>query len=259
MTIVTLHESAPISNRVARVTMSVSNYTTPDDLTDAIIASTESNLVPVRGSFRWLNKERSAVVGYLAISRPVVELTEAATKDMKLVASNMYISEEDKSLWAVQDGANSKLLVRQTEDNVAAAIQAYRVSPRGSQPRMANILSASVAKNDFMAFVSEGKVTAEVDYGFVLTAAADGSTTVLSHMLNREVVVTPDLVVASYEVSDSLPKLPSEVVASYKRRLKAASATDPVLSMKDYYQLAYGHAPDYLAKIIKQIEEMAAA
>lgn len=259
MTIVTIHEATPISDRVSRVTMSVSDYSTPEALTDAIIDSTASNLVPVRGSFRWLNKERSSVVGYVAVSRPVVELTAKATAGMKLVASNMYISEEDKSLWAVQEGKNSKLLVRQSEDNVSAVVQAYRVSPRGSQPRMANIVSASVVKNDFVAYVSEGKTTAETDYGFVLTAEADGSVTVLSHLLNKEVVVRPDQVVASYEMGNTLPKLPKDVVANYKRRLKAASATDPVLSMKDYYHLAYGHAPDYLAKIIKQIEDLAAA
>lgn len=256
----TVHEYRMVSPRLAKVTLSAAGGNqvhNQDALMDAVCAALNDGATPVRSSFRWLNGGTSAI-GFVYAStetRPIDEKTlKASYREM---AKNLYMSPEDEKLWEVKQGAAGSYLARQGQDDLTALLETSRVSPAGSQPRMRSVLTASTAKNEFLAFVSEGQYSAEMDYGFVTHTGDDGSIQVLSHMSNTVQVVNPELIVSSHSVARStLPSLPK--AALERHRQTAASATDAKLTSVEYYKLAYGHAPEYVNKIIQQINEMAA-
>lgn len=259
--VVTIHEYEQVAPTIARVTMSVANYTNATELTDAAIQAVRGSAAPVRGSFRWLDAAKTSIVGFMSAIRPAITFEPGKTPGYRAIAKNMFMSEEDQSLWAVKEGASSKYLVRQGEDNLTAVLASARVSPTGNQPRMRSIVSASVDANEFVSFVHPGENVVQIDYGFAVQAKNDdGALLVVSHLLGgRNVVVPTNLVVSSHEVPRAdLPKIPADKVTAYKQTVTAASAQDAVLSPADYYRLAYSTSPDYVAKIIRQIEEMAA-
>ena len=130
-------------------------------------------------------------------------------------------------------------------------ISASGVSPRGTVPRMAAILSASVRKQEFLAFVD---TKAEMmDYGFCV-GEKDGTYTVLSQTTNQPVEVQSDTIVSAHVV-----EIPDHIRAAITpRKAPVRAAGEGASDMIEYYKRAYNFAPDYVEQVIKQIEQMSA-
>lgn len=271
-----VHEYETISPKLARITASL----TRDHLSQqAVYAALQDNLgagiTPVKDSFRWIDEAHTAVVGYVYAANQVKYLPKGEQPTgFREVASNIFMDETDKSMWDMKQGAGGKYLAKQGSENLSAMLETARMSPRGSQPRMAHVLRATVAEKELCAYVSEGRRTADMDYGVVLGKAENGALMVLSHMTSQPVTVAPELIVASYTIDAKgvppLPKAKVDALLQQKRiqaslsksavdRVNAADVYSPHLTPQEYWTLQYSYAPEYLAKVLQQVNEMAAA
>lgn len=264
-TFATIHEYRPLSPSLAVVTASVSSsHPTPEVLRAALASALGAGVTPVRGSFRWIDSEtRDSVIGFVHASTPVQVLEGAAPDEAKFhrVQANVYMSKDDETLWEVKEGAGSKYLARKGQVDLTSTLEQARVSPKGSMPRMRSVASAQAEVHEIAAFVVEGTRTAEVDVGAVVSRFDDGALLVRSATQNTELRVDPAYLVQAFTLT-SAPSLPREVVArevASRKGPKAVTASAAALTPQEYWKLAYGHAPEYLNLILRQVEEQGVA
>jgi hypothetical protein len=244
-----------VSDGLAKVTASISKEASRDAIVSSIVSSLKHAGVPVASSFRKLDD--TTIIGFVTASRetrPVDSIADIA-KEFRVLSSNMYLDEKDKTLWEMKQGASGKYLARNGVDNLESLVRASRVSPTGSIPRINRVTMATVEKHDVVAFVAQNNWTTDVDYGYCLATNANGDITIINNEGKR--TVKSAFVIAAYQ-DDHRPK----------KAVKSAAATDAVLTMKDYYRFAYGDGQggpgdaateDYFEKIVTQIEEMSFA
>jgi phosphomannomutase len=199
--------------------------------------------------------DETTAIGFVAASRetrPVESLANLA-KDFRVLSSNMYLDNKDKTLWEMKEGASGKYLARNGFDNLESLVQASRISPTGSTPRLNRVAMASLDKHDLVAFVTQGTWTTDVNYGFCLATNANGDAIVVTD--EGKQTVKSDFIIAAYQDDNLKPK----------KSVKASEFNEPINSMKDYYRLAYGNQDGgpgdaaqqaYVEKILTQIEEM---
>lgn len=242
-----------VSTGLAKVTCSVSPGASREEIAASVNKALQGagNVVP--GSFRVLSG--NTAVGFVAASRevrPIEKIAEIA-KNYRVLSSNMYLDNDDKSLWELKEGASGKYLARNGVDNLESLIQASRVSPTGSIPRLSRVAQASVERHEFVAFVKQTNWTTDVAYGFCVKANANGTMTVATE--DGLETVSNDTVVGSYVTEGKKPKAVNSSVFD-----------QPIKDMKDYYRLAYGGQDggkgdqaqqDYVDAIIEQIDQMA--
>ena len=248
----TIHEYRMVSASLAKVTCSIREGAKREEIAHSINQALKGAGAAVLGSFRLVDK--STAVGFVAASREVrpVESPAQIAAGYRILSANMYLDNADKSLWELKEGASGKYLARNGVDNLESLIQASRVSPTGSVPRLNRIVSAAVAKHEFVAFVKQSPWSTDTDYGFCVASNGDMLTVVTEE--GKE-TVHAEAVVASYVMEDA-PK---------RRHLNSSVYNEPINNMKDYYKLAYG-GPNatpgdaaqqaYVAAIMDQIDEM---
>lgn len=245
-----------INSRVAQVLVQVPQTAHLDK--NAVCASLAKQLkeaaAPIQASFRWL-VPGSSMIGYVGAHNATRALDNGQKMEAgyRMVASNLYLDKQDESLWELKSGAGGKYLTRQGRDDLTELIEASRVSPRGSMPRMHSIVNASAAPKQLVAFVNSiGLGNPSVDYGFCL-GKQDGKMLLATADYNQPVAVSEHEVVGVYSVDSS--EVHGLVTAAVK--VDAAKGV-PTADSLAYYKKLFNYAPDYLKKVIKQVEEQAA-
>lgn len=274
----TMHEYAPVGNNCAKIIASFTRpHLSPERVRAALEKCLGNGVCLVPNSFRWLDEDRTSALGYVYAKSAVEFLPEGQVPDnYRVVARNIYMDRRDESMWNMQDGGGGKYLVKQGKEDLKGMLAQARASVSASVPRMEQVQASviEIQNNEVLAFVSEGSRVAELDFGVVL-GAADGAALVLSHTRGEPITVKEDMVVQAFRLERaSIPGLPRAIVDDYLAKKKAralasglasdrvnAEAGNPnsVLTPEEYWKLQYSYAPDYLAKVLQQVNEMAAA
>lgn len=254
----TIHEYNRLSPTLARVTCSFASNDIEREM-QSVSASLNNCATPVRGSFRKLSG--NTYLGFVTATREVrpLDSTKPGT-GYRVMAANIYMDETDKSLWEVKNGAGGRYMARQGQEDLSSLLETARVSPTGSVPRLARVLSAAVQPHNIVAYVRSSGATADMDYG-ACVETGDGFALVVSSFDKQVVKVSNECIVTAVSLSrEDMPRIPKTVVQSAMRvraaKETAADRMDPVLTPVEYWKLAFGHAPEYLSKILKQVEEM---
>lgn len=240
---VNLHDYRMVNDEVARVVVSYTGNPTPAELFHSMSGMFKGLASPVRNSFRKLTE--SSAVGFVCSNREVRQYDAADSTKYRVLASNMLMDNDDESLWSLHEGASGAYLTRKGNEDLSELVHAS-MHRRSGTPMLSSVLSAVVADREFVAFVNP--VTASMDYGYVVDRG-DESLAVLSVESKEVAKVDPQLVVHSAALMGSDEEV-------YGHRLVAAADKQ---SMVDYYTKAYGHAPEYLAKLIDLINQHAFA
>lgn len=243
-----------VNDNVAQAIVVVSQDSKRDAIVEALTKNLENQCYPIQASFRWLEKGRS-MIGFFASNQETRVLEEQEiTAGYRVIATNMLMDKQDQTIWAVKEGAGGKYLTRQGQDDLSSLIESSRISPRGSVPRMQSVIQASANVREFVCFVnSSGNRLPSVDYGFVV-ARKDDQLAVATVDSRAPVNVRRDELVSVHSLN--LTEALKEVQASGKK-LPVVAASDTGSSV-EYYRKLYSYAPDYLKKVIREIEEMAA-
>jgi hypothetical protein len=244
-----------VNPRVAQVLVNVSAAADSESIAASITKQLKETAAPIQGSFRWLQRGAS-MIGYVATfnGTRVLDGKQSLEAGYRCIASNLYLDNQDKTLWELKSGASGQYLSRQGRDDLSELIEAARVSPRGSMPRMHAIVNASAAPKTLVAFVNSiGLGNPSIDYGFCLGQTTDGRTVIAARDYSAPVAVTASEIVGVYNVDGrEVHKL---VTAALK---ETAAGKVPTADSIEYYKKLYSYAPDYLKKVIKEVEEQAA-
>lgn len=241
-------EYTQVSDNVARVIATFVGNMERAEASNRLGAVLKGKARPISASFRWLTEDRRVAIGYVSSVRPVRAFKEDDPA-MKKITANLFMDAADESLWELKPGQGGKYLARQGQDNLAELLEASRVSPRGSTPKMRSILTSSARVSQFLAYVDV--TSAMMDYGFV-TDKTDDSYTVVSSTTNTAASVQSDAVVGIYTID--IPEDKKRAVASKIEADGGMSKADQI----SYWTRLYSYAPEYLAKVITQVEQMSA-
>jgi hypothetical protein len=242
-----------VNDRVAQVIVNCSK-SRPDQLFARLHEVLGGKATPIRASFRWLVRDES-MIGFVATNQETqVVNKEQLTASFRLVAnsSNIYMNKEDDSIWELRNGTGGTYLSKTTSDDLGELIESVRASRAGS-PRMASIMAATVQAHEVVAFVySEENTNPDMEYGFCVGRQGDDYLVVTANHENP-VKVSASTIVGCYSVDQEALK--AKVNSATKAGIRAGFDKKPVV---EYYKKAYSYDKQYLATIIKQIEEQAA-
>ena len=233
-----------VTPTVARVVISCTGQDTDESVTRSEIAKLFGEQAsPIVSSFRKLptGGEVATVVGFVKANRQVMAMEDVPKEKMKLMASNLMMNQDDKSLWDVRKGAAGEYLVRQGSEDLSELIQLAR-KPKIGTPSLAAIASMPAEPREFVAYV-DTKLE-EVQHGFVIASEGDNVTVIPVGMEQAVECKLECLVEVSYLDADDEKMLGQKTMATAGMDKSA---------MIEYYRKAYGYAPAYVAKIIEMI------
>lgn len=254
---VSISEYRIINDRVAQVVVSTMNRMNSDHLEASLKERLGSAVSPIRGSFRWLNDEKTHMHGFVARVNACVMLDgkDPAKEGFRLVASNMYLSEADQSTWEMKPGAAGQYMVRHGDDDLTELLEASRSGVRNTAPRMSTIASAAVQPTEMVAFVnSMGSAVPSMDYGFCVAVQNDQLRVVTSGYDNPITVRANEVV--SVHTLDA--KEIQSIYASGATKNKVQASGYDKAGSAAYYKKLYSYGPEYLKLVLKEIDEMAA-
>ena len=203
----------------------------------------------VDDSFRMLTRsgDVKSIVGFVKANREVKPYEEQeVTAKMKVMASNLLMDQEDKSLWEVREGASGRYLCRQGQDELSELVHLATASKVGV-PHVSQLAMASVLKNEIAAYVNVE--TEEVEHGFVIQA----------NKTNTEFKILPfgsDTTIAVAGIQ--LVHVEHLDAEDQPKGMEMASGLGKEDSIA-YYKKLYAYAPDYVQAIIEQINQMSYA
>jgi hypothetical protein len=246
-------EYSLVNDRVAKVIVNCSKAR-PDQLIARLHELLGGKATPIRASFRWLVRDES-MIGFVATNHETRVVDKAQlTAGFRLVAnsSNIYLNKEDDSIWELRNGTGGTYLSKTSSDDLGELIESVRASRTGA-PRMASIQAAAVAAHEVVAFVyTEDNASPDMEYGFCVGRQGEDYLVVTANQENP-VRVSANTVVGCYGVDQEALK--AKVHAATKAGIRAGFDKKPVI---EYYKKAYYYDKNYLALVIKQIEESAA-
>lgn len=236
-----------VSTKVARVICAFTGNHNRDSLTAALQAKLKHAAAPVENSFRIIRA--GVAVGYLRANKEVRLVSkQELNAGYKIMASNIMMDAKDETLWELKKGAGGAYLARHGNEDLSELVEAT-VSRRSDIPALRHLAQASVAKRELVAFVT---TAGDMDYGFCVGVNnAKGRLRVVSRS-SRQAVVVPHEAVASVTPFNALTnRIPRELHEKIMASGIDRSAIDQEIA---YYTRLYSYSPEYLDKVIEQIE-----
>ena len=255
-------------NQLAEVVASVTGPLSGLPLLTKLHAALDEQAIPVSNSFRWLDdnvgKTTRMISGFVSMS-PAVKTIKSRFDILKsgyrLMAKNMYMDDQDHA-WELKSGDGGEYLVRTSSDELPTVLQAAKQRGLTNVSRLTssvtNLTPVDVHTGEFAAFINHKH---QLDYGFVVGASkSTGDIAIVSHSFNDKVMVHPSLIIEStmYTVPASVqsnPRVGPLPGATDTKKLKASATSIQI----DYWKKAYVYSPEYVNKLIEQVEGMAAA
>ena len=239
-----------ISSKLARVIVAYTGKQTKADVVETLAKQMKYMATPVENSFRML--KANVMVGYVRANQELRPTDEKEIRaSYKVVANNILMSNDDRTLWEVKKGASGMFLARQGQEDLSELVNAT-VNRRQDVPKIHQITASHVAASrEFVAYASD---SGDMDYGFCVKASKDGTKLQIVSSTTGRAEVIKATQVASV--------LPANAVAiprdAHQKVLASGISRDDVNQQIEYYSRLYGYAPQYLAEIKKMVEETAA-
>lgn len=232
-----------LTPKLARVIISTTGNPTKSQIEDTISQKATGTFSVVKGSFRKI--QEGVAVGYVKANREIRALTDKTQYRTFASAANVMMDKADESLWAVKSGDSGKYLVRQTNEDLSTLVAAT-VHRRTDIPGLRHLTTASATESDMVVYVDE---EGEISGGY---ATATNANTVRIVDANTKQPMS-----VSYDQVIGIVSMP--VQASVHKKVLAALTDAQKDNMVAYYTQLYSYAPDYLAKVLQNIEETAVA
>lgn len=232
-----------VASKVARVVIAFTGSHTRESFAETLGEKLRHMATPIENSFRMV--KAGVMVGYVRANTAVrvVEDEKELRASYQVMASNILMDNNDKTLWELKQGASGRYLARHGNEDLSELVEAA-VNPIVNVPRVHQLAIASVAKREFVAFASE---SGDMDYGFCVGVDDEGQRLrVVSSMKGRAITI-PTSAVASVNVV----KLPKQ---AHKRITEAGISREDAKQESEYYTRLFSYDPAYMAEIIRQVE-----
>ena len=231
-----------VANGVVRVVGAFNKMPTSEECVSSFCKSFKDKLSPIKDSFRvYQDYPKVVISGFLKYldTKPLNVL-----KNMKEVSSNVYMDEQDNSIWEIRNNR----LVKNFDENLSELVATASCSPMNKGAPIEALASVDdfVGINDthYLAYVNP--VTAEVSYGVRVDSnkvySAETGVSEIAHML----------------VIDCQNLKGEDKVQSFVDEKVESNNADPQ-ALIDYYSQVYKYDPDYFVKIEDIIKQAAVA
>lgn len=243
-----------VTAKLARVIVAYTGNQTRAELTETLSKQMGYMGAPVANSFRMLkaSEKGGVAIGYVRANQELRPTTEQEVRaSYQVMATNILMSNEDRTLWEVKNGASGMFLARKGQEDLGDLVEAC-VHRRTDVPRLNQVVSASVAApREFVAYAAE---SGDMDYGFCVQASKDGTKLkVVSSTTGRAEIIR------SVQVATALPRDAVAIPRKTHDRITAAGISrDDVNQQVEYYNRLYSYDPAYLAEVVRQVEDTAA-
>jgi len=229
------------SDSLAKVLVSFTGNMTAEQLTDKLCAKLQNAATPIRHSFKQVKP--GLAVGFLRANRAVVAMPtrDKLSAKYRLMASNIYMDNDDKSLWEVKSGSTGKYLARHDQEDLSALVAAT-VQRRSDLPGLRHLTIAHAAKNELVAFVAED---GSMDYGFAMQGN-DRQVKVMSYSRYTPMVVDYDNVVSMNAVKLS---------AAVDKEVRASLTPEEKKNEIEYWKKLYSWSGEYIDKLIEYVNQ----
>jgi hypothetical protein len=255
-----VHDSRMMTPTLAKVILTYTGSPESKDQVHQTIARMFNGYAAaVEDSFRILDDagELKTTIGFVRANREVRPYDKDTSKGMRVVASNtnLLMDKKDESVWEVRKGASGTYIAKQGNEDLSELVHLATVSKGGYAPKFAQTAAIPAQPKEFVAYVST--ISEEVEHGWVVSsvqAAAD--TGKPAHLVVVAQGLEEPMRIGLAQVIDirHLDKADLSTVG-----MKMSTAAMDKGAMVNYYRKAFSFAPDYLAKIIQQINEMSFA
>ncbi len=235
---------------LAKVVVSTTGNPTPEELRQILAEKMDYKAAVVDNSFRQIRA--GVMVGFMRANREVRVVEPSELKaSYRVLSSNILMDNHDRSLWELKSGAGGQYLARQTDEDLSELIEANVTHMRQDVPKIHQLTASRVRSNELVAFVTPN---GSLDYGFVLRSNSQKAK-VLAMSTQAPVTVENELIAGIYQV-----EVDREVNRKLATHLRANGLTPgQKLNEVQYYRALYDYSPEYLDKVIKQIESDVAA
>lgn len=248
---VSIADYAMVTPNIARVIISFTGKQTPSKIAASVAKITNNQAAIIENSFRLVTN--NAAVGYIRANREIRPVTDNEIRaSYKSASANILMSNDDDSLWEVKKIGGQTYLARQDNDNLEDLVTAVANYNTINTPKLKLLSSVIPQRNELVAYISDN---GDVDYGFV-TATGKDAVKVQSRATRKPVIASLNRIIGSYEIEiDTATDKAVRQNVSKKIHAAARSDADIKATMTDYYNELFSYDPEYLAKVIKIINE----
>lgn len=244
-----------LNKGLAKVVASYTGKYSQNEFRDKISSVLGFGAAAVPNSFRKVTA--GVAVGFVTLNNQTRHVTRTELNASYRVLSsqtNVYMDEEDKTLWSVKQGPGGIFLTRQGNEDLSALLAAKTYHERPDVPRVTRMTAGAANVSEFVAYVQPN--TGTMDYGFV-TASAPSKTQIFSYYTRDTTVVDNGLLtsICSVQIPNELHASVIEVLADRRKQLRASLTPEQKATAIEYWKAVFSYAPEYLEQIIQAIEE----
>ncbi len=243
---VALNDYDLVNDNLARVVLAYTGDWTKDEFLQKVTAMFDSHAVPVRDSFKRLTD--NSVVGFVFSQPDIRTFDKEDENKYRPVTANVLMDRDDESTWELKEGASGKYLCRHGMEDLSELAKGM-YNKRVGYPTIRQLASeGDVAPQEFVAYVDPDE--GEVSYGYAIERDKDAGTVAVLSYTTQEV----------QEVSDKLIIHATNLMGEDQKmaNLELAANSDKS-AMEQYYKKLFNYAPDYIAEIMKMINQHAFA
>lgn len=249
LVVANIQEFSMVGENVAKVVASTTKVETAADYANKIRDRFDGKLEIVPNSVRNITRRETARAVSFHV-RPVVEskpYTEENVAQMVTVVEANVFADEDDATWQVVESAGVKRLVKRTETDIAALLQAAaRMNVHRVAASTFNADIGQVNEGNYAIFTNPE--TASVDSGVVFYAD-NGDMQILSRL-------SGELVTASHEAVIAHSPFDADMEDGEKLEEVAAEFTkSDAKPLVDYFRKLYASQPGFFAQLESMIRK----
>lgn len=230
-----LQDSVPLDKNTFRVNASYAKHVNPSlrDLGMMFGKAVDNKLSVIAGSVDNVGQTQgSKVVSFLAKGNTISRSLESVEDKMTLIEANVFLDNEDQTLWKLEGSGKHRRLVQSSEENLDDLLQSRLTRRAGAMITASTVPFNHGIRPDVFDFVMYYDVTAgDFDYGFALPVGDE--VIVASYKDNSILKSTSPLAIvdAANLMRQANGVVPSNIVRHMAegKRIIASPLTDAVL------------------------------
>lgn len=241
-----------LNPKLAKVVASYTGNFSQDEFRDKVSEVLGFGAAAVPNSFRKVTAGVS--VGFVTLNNQTrhVTPTELNASYRLLANANVYMDEEDKTLWSVKKGPGGIFLTRQGNEDLSELLASKVYHGRQDVPKVNRMTAGAANVAEFVSFVQKDGLT---DYGFVVASNSQKCRVVAFHTREAQEVENEYLTsICSVKIPTELHAGTVQLIKDRRTQLNAAMTQEQKANAIEYWKALYSYAPEYLERVIQDVE-----
>lgn len=189
--------------------------------------------------------------GYIKLNDERMSFDVAQTKNFHAITANMFVDPED-NIWNLEESADGKILIRNSEDNLQEILNSRMASPSLSVAAAGYDLNGAVVTSQIVAYYNN--VNEEICKGMAVDKSA-----IYDFKYNKIVETASCDLVAACDLDNSLRSTVTKEINKIFANLNVTyNEVDPTVKQKlrSYLSVLYGQNKAFLSAYLSAIDNL---